>query len=101
MPVAAGEVGGSSTSTGIDIAAPLAQYGAVGLLALAAMFWAWTLYKQALDGQKRERDRADRLEAEVKKLNDDIHEKFIPVLTRVTDALQSFLQHGGGHRGDP
>jgi hypothetical protein len=55
------------------------------------MFWAWTLYKQAEAAMKRERDRADRLEAEVQKLNADIHEKYIPVLTRVTDILQDFL----------
>lgn len=71
------------------------QYGAVGLLASAAMFWAWTLYKQAQDNMKRERDRADRLEAEIAKLNADIHTKYIPVLTRVTDVLQDFLWQSG------
>lgn len=100
VPVEAPPTGGTSSTTGLDLTAPLVQYGAVGLLALAAMFWAWTLYKQALEGQKRERERADRLEAEVKKLNDDIHEKYIPVLTRVTDALQNFLWQGG-RKGDP
>jgi len=100
IPAPAADTGGTSSTTGLDLTAPLVQYGAVGLLALAAMFWAWTLYKQALEGQKRERERADRLEAEVKKLNDDIHEKYIPVLTRVTDALQNFLWQGG-RKGDP
>lgn len=68
------------------------QYGAVGVLASAAMFWAWTLYKQAQDNMKRERDRADRLESEIAKLNADIHGKYIPVLTRVTDVMQDFLR---------
>lgn len=85
-------------SSGLDLSAPLVQYGAVGLLATAAMFWAWTLYRQAQDNMKRERERADRLEAEVAKLNADIHGKYIPVLTRVTDVLQDFLwQSGHGH----
>jgi hypothetical protein len=98
VPVAAGPSG--SSTTGIDLSAPLVQYGAVGLLALAAMFWAWTLYKQAIEGQKRERERADRLEAEVQRLNTDIHDKYIPILTRTTDALQQFL-YRGGRRDDP
>lgn len=59
------------------------------------MFWAWTLYKQAADNLKRERERGDRLEAEVAKLNADIHGKYIPVLTRVTDVLQDFLNRRG------
>jgi hypothetical protein len=63
------------------------------------MFWAWTLYKQAADNLKRERERGDRLEAEVAKLNADIHGKYIPVLTRVTDVLQDFLWAAGNdHR---
>lgn len=93
-----------SSSPPSALTEPLVQYGAVGLLAAAAMFWAWTLYKQAEAAMKRERDRADRLEAEVQKLNTDIHEKYIPVLTRVTDILQDFLwqsghesRHRGGH----
>lgn len=93
--------GGSPSIPGLDLAHPLVQYGAVGLLAVAAMFWAWTLFRQASENMKRERERADRLEAEVKKLNDDIHEKYIPVLTRVTDVLQDFLWQSGhsGGRG--
>jgi hypothetical protein len=82
----------STTSTGVDLSQPLVQYGAVGVLASAAMFWAWTLYKQAQDNMKRERDRADRLESEIAKLNADIHGKYIPVLTRVTDVMQDFLR---------
>jgi hypothetical protein len=89
----------------MDLTDPLLQYGATGILALAAMFWAWTLYKQAQDNMKRERDRADRLEAEIAKLNADIHGKYIPVLTRVTDVLQDFLWNSrddgrGGHHPD-
>lgn len=87
-----------AVGTGIDLSQPLVQYGAVGLLATAAMFWAWTLYKQAADNLKRERERGDRLEAEVAKLNADIHGKYIPVLTRVTDVLQDFLW--SAHRDD-
>lgn len=82
---------GTSSTGGIDLSQPLAQYGAVGLLAMAAMFWAWTLYRQSAEAMRRERDRADRLEAEVRKLNADINEKYIPVLTRITDVLQDFL----------
>lgn len=85
----------AAASTGIDLSQPLAQYSAVGVLASAAMFWAWTLYKQAQDNMKRERERADRLEAEIAKLNADIHTKYIPVLTRVTDVLQDFLWQSG------
>lgn len=84
-----------ATPSGFDFSAPLVQYGAVGVLAMATMFWAWTLYKQALESVKRERERGDRLEAEVQRLNADIHEKYIPVLTRVTDVLQQWLWSSG------
>lgn len=88
-----------SSSPASALSQPLVQYGAVGVLAMAAMFWAWTLYKQAEAAMKRERERADRLEAEVQKLNADIHGKYIPVLTRVTDILQDFLWQSGHRRG--
>ncbi|MCW2904203.1 MAG: hypothetical protein JWO67_6468 [Streptosporangiaceae bacterium] len=94
VPIAAGG------PTPLDLSAPLVQYGAVGVLAMATMFWAWKLYQQALENAKRERERADRLETEIHKLNADIQEKYIPVLTRVTDALQNFLWRTG-HKDDP
>lgn len=95
MWISVAQAAPTPTGTALDLSQPLVQYGAVGLLATAAMFWAWTLYKQAADNLKRERERGDRLEAEVAKLNADIHGKYIPVLTRVTDVLQDFLNRRG------
>lgn len=70
---------------GADIAPVFLQYGAIGAVALLAMWWAWTMYK-------RETARSDRLEADLRKQTELFAEKVIPALTQNTDALARFLR---------
>lgn len=75
-----------------DPSSVLLQYGPGGALAAVALWWAWVMYKDARDNLKRERERNDALEGELRKQNEVFQQQVIPVLTRVTDALASFLR---------
>lgn len=59
----------------------LAQYGVLGIFAALLVLFARTAYK-------RETDRADRLEADVRRLNDTIQDKVIPALMSATKAAE-------------
>lgn len=84
---------------GTDFSSVLLQYGPGGALGAIALWWAWVMYKNERENSKRERERNDLLEAEIRKLNESIHSQYIPVLTRVTDALANFLR--ATRRDDP
>lgn len=56
------------------------QYGVVGLVAVVLFFVAKRLFD-------REQARADRLEADVRRLNDLMAEQLIPALTNSTSAV--------------
>jgi hypothetical protein len=59
----------------------LAQYGASGVILSIALTFFWLAYK-------RERDKADSKEAEIRRLNDLLWEKAAPSLERATAALK-------------
>lgn len=63
-----------------DLAA-LTQYGVLGVLAAILIVFARLAYK-------RETDRADRLEAELNRLNTSIQEKAIPALLAAATAIE-------------
>jgi hypothetical protein len=65
---------------GIDIAV-FAQYGVLGVIA-AILIWF------AKGAHQRERDRADRLEAEVQRLHTLMLDRVIPALTSATNAAE-------------
>lgn len=67
-----------SADTGMDV---LAQYGVLGVFAILLIAFARISYK-------RETDRADRLEAEVVRLNNMIIERVIPALTSAAAAVE-------------
>lgn len=73
VPLAA-EAGGSGY-------ADLAQYGVLGIVAIGLIIF-------AKGAHQRERDRADRMEAENKRLNELVLEKVIPALTSATRAAE-------------
>ncbi len=58
------------------------QYGAIGAILVATLLFTKTSIK-------REQDRADRQEAEVKRLNDLLVDKTIPALVAATQAIQA------------
>lgn len=59
----------------------LAQYGVLGVFAMLLVWF-------ARGAHQRERDRADRLEDETRRLNEAIQERVIPALTSATRAVE-------------
>lgn len=69
--------------TEVQILSQLAEFGVVG-------FGIWLLYTGRLVTKstfERERDRADRLEAENKEIRDGVEKDVIPLVTRAVDIL--------------
>ena len=60
--------------------AELGQYGVAGVIASIFLWFAWQVYK-------RERDRADKNETEIARLNTLIQDKYVPSLEAATKAL--------------
>jgi len=76
----------------------LLQYGPVGVIAVLASYVAWVLWKRNTAAQeaeivrltaeiKRERERADRLEAELTARNTDIQEKYVTSLEQAKSVI--------------
>lgn len=57
------------------------QYGAIGVIALVGVWFAHKAYR-------READRADANEAEVRRLNQAIQDRFVPAITESSVALR-------------
>jgi tRNA(Phe) wybutosine-synthesizing methylase Tyw3 len=69
----------------------LVQYGAVGAIALIALYVARVLFGKLNETLTRERERADRLEAELAKLNETVRSEYIGTLAKATDAIADAL----------
>lgn len=81
----------------------LPQYGAVGILALVGLLGMWMLWKKIDRIYEDEHKRADRLEAELLKLNALISSDLSGTLVRATEAMREvtdMLRHRGRDRGD-
>jgi Skp family chaperone for outer membrane proteins len=65
----------------------LAQYGAIGVIAILALAAVRVLFQRVVQEHKDEKDRADRLEAELKKLNETIQQQYLTVLAQATAAM--------------
>lgn len=76
---------GSGDGSSIDGA--FLQYGAIGLLALLAVIAVRILYKRLESAYDRERERADRLEEELQKLNFMIQTQTMKSLEDATHAV--------------
>jgi hypothetical protein len=75
----------------VDAAPALVEYGALGislLLAIAAIRVLFNRDTRALD---RERERADRMEAEVGRLNALIQDRMLPILHESQKAISDVL----------
>lgn len=84
-----GAAGGSTTSADPSL---FLQYGVVGLVAALAIYAAINLYKRLLGEYDREKQRADRLEDELRKLNDTIQEQTMQALNSATNAVTEAIQ---------
>jgi hypothetical protein len=69
----------------------LLQYGAIGVLALAALMSARVMFNRLNEVYKLERERADRLEAELSKLNATVRDEYIQTLSKATRAIADAL----------
>jgi hypothetical protein len=88
----------------------LAKYGPLGVFSLALLWFAWWVIRTdrasaqqfAEQCWKRETERADRLEAEVTRLNGFIQEKAIPAMlasaTAVSEATEMVREDRRGRR---
>lgn len=68
--------------------AVLLQYGAVGLIALLALVAVRELFKQKVAAHDYDRQRADRLEEELRNLNQSMQERVVPALEASSRAMQ-------------
>lgn len=69
----------------------LLQYGALGVMVLAAGAIIRVLFQRETAAHERERDRADRMEAEVQRLNSVIQDRMLPILHEATQAISEAL----------
>jgi hypothetical protein len=67
------------------------QYGALGGVALLALLAVRVLYQRENIALDLERKRADRLEAELGKLNATVQERYVVTLTEATRAISEAL----------
>lgn len=70
----------------------LLQYGAVGLIALIALWVALRLWARIEAAYEKEAARADRLERELHELNMLISERLAGDLVRATEVMRSVLE---------
>jgi hypothetical protein len=67
------------------------QYGALGCIALLALFAVRVLYNRVDEDRTYHRLRADRLEDELRSLNASIREQYITTIARATEAITDAL----------
>jgi len=64
-----------------------AQYGAIGLVAALSVWAVRIMYARLLAAYEREKDRADRLEEELRKLNEMIRTDYVNTISRASSAM--------------
>ena len=67
------------------------QYGAVGAIALLALAAVRVLFQREVTAHQQEIERADRLEAELKRLNEAVQTQYITTLTQATLAMSQAI----------
>lgn len=81
-----------------DSLSNIASYGGLGILAMGAVAAVKVLFGRETAALDRERARADRLEEEVRLLNRNIHEQYLPTLTKATEAISAALAKSNQRR---
>lgn len=69
----------------------LAQYGAIGITLLFAAGAVRILFQREVKAHDLDRQRADRMEEEIKRLNSLIVEKVIPVMSEATRSISDAM----------
>lgn len=80
-----------AVADGTTVDDTLLQYGAIGVIAVVALFAVRVLFKRETEAYDREKARADRLEAELAKLNQTIQERYLVALNDATRAVADAL----------
>lgn len=75
----------------LETSSVLYQYGAIGVILLGAAYAVRTLFQREVRAHELERERADRMEAEVRRLNTIIQEQIVPVLSEATKTISEAL----------
>lgn len=70
----------------------LAQYGAIGIIAAMALLAVRVLFARETHAHDLDRERADRLEAELRALNDLVRSTYIQTIADSTKALGEALE---------
>lgn len=65
----------------------LLQYGALGVLTLLAVFAVRVMYARLVAAYEREKERADRLEGELRQLNSMIRSEYVGTIGNATRAI--------------
>lgn len=73
------------------VSVALIQYGAVGAIAIMALYAVRVLFNRVTEQAARDRDRADRLEDELRKLNELVRTEYLGTLAKATDAIADAL----------
>lgn len=76
----------------------LLQYGAVGALALLGLVAVRVLFRREIEAHEYHRQRADRLEAELRQLNTTIQERYVATLAEATRAISEALAATREHK---
>lgn len=84
-------LGFSTQETITNPAAPLTQYGAIGIFAFLLAIAVRVLFKQNTETLHRERARADELAAELSELRDKIQERYLITLEQASSAIREAL----------
>jgi hypothetical protein len=78
-------------ATGDPVSVALIQYGAVGAIAIMALFAVRVLFNKITEALERERSRADRYEEELRRLNETVRTEYLGTLAKATEAIADAL----------
>jgi cell division protein FtsB len=70
----------------------LLQYGAIGFIALVAMGAVRVLFQREVKAHQEALDRADRMETELRKLNETIQTQYLTTLAQATLAMSQAIE---------
>jgi hypothetical protein len=90
----------AAAAIGVD-SNSLLQYGAIGIIAILALSAVRVLFQREVTAHDLERQRADRLEDELRRLNATIQDRYISTLTessRVMSEVLDYLRRGENPR---
>lgn len=76
------------------------QYGAIGAVALIALYAVAKLFNRQISQHERDVQRAEKAEEQLRTLNELIREQLVVQLTRATDAISRVAELLGDQRRD-